>query len=133
MSAIVRSAAIFASVAFAATVLVDVLLSALVAPATPVSHRQGVLLAHAMFHVAVLALSFAGSLVGFACVRRRLPTRGGAILLGATFALVSLLGGAVVAVVEGPLLAGLWLTFGSMAFAIGGSLLAKPWRAEGHA
>jgi hypothetical protein len=128
-----RSAVALAGGALLVLLVVDAVMSMLVAPAPPSEHRQGILLAHVTFHAAVLVLSFVGAGLGFACVRRRLPSPLQAALLGVVFGVASLFGGAVVAVAEGPLLAGWWLLFGSMAFAIGGALLAKPWRAEGHA
>ena len=128
-----RRAIALAGAALLVLLVVDAVMSILVAPAPPSEHRQSILLAHIAFHAAVLVLSFVGAVLGFACVRRRLPSPSQAALLGAVFGLASLFGGMVVAVAEGPLLAGLWLLFGSMAFAIGGALLAKPWRAEGHA
>jgi hypothetical protein len=112
--------------------VVDGVMSAFVAPAPPAAHLQTVLRAHFAFHAAVLTLSFIGAAASFACVRRRLPTPRQAAFLGIIFGLASLLGGAVVAVLEGPLFAASWLLFGSMALAIGGALLARPWRAEGH-
>lgn len=131
MLALGRSAIAFAGAALLMLLAVDVTMS-LVAPAPPVEYRESILHAHMAFHAAVLVLSFVGAAVGFACVRRRLPSPRQATLLGVLFGLASLFGGAVIAVTEGPLLAGLWLLFGSMAVAIGGALLAKPWRAEGH-
>jgi len=132
MRSIGRSALALAGTAVAVLLGIDVMMSTLIAPPMPTTIRQGVLVAHAIFHVAVLILSFVGAVAGFACVRRRLATPRQAAILGGAFGLASVFGGAIVLVAESPWLAGLWLGFGAMAFAIGGALFHKPWRAEGH-
>lgn len=132
MATIARRAIAFAGTTVIVLMAIDLVMSTMVAPSPPAAHRQTVLLSHTVFHVGALVLSFAGAASGFACVRRRQPTLRQSAVLGVVFGLASLVGGAIVAVVEGPLSAGLWLFFGSMSFAIGGALLAKPWRTEGH-
>ena len=118
----------FASAAFLIVLGVDALLSLVFAPPPGVQQRFSFLATHGLFHAAVLFISAAGALVAFLLNRHRLPSVRVALVLGISYGLCTVLVGPGMLVLAGVAGAVAWLALGSLAFALGTALFAKPWQ-----
>ena len=121
-------AASFTAAALIVLLLADVSLSGVYQGGPSSQHRQEALLLHAAFHGSVLVLSASGAVLGFLLLRHQAPTLRQALILGAVFGLVSVLGASGSLMLAGVAGAAAWLFLGSLAFALGGGLFKKPWR-----
>jgi hypothetical protein len=98
------------------------------APQPGAEARSSFLSAHGLFHVAVLFISAAGALVAFLLNPHRMPSVRVALALGISYGICTVLVGPGMLVLAGVAGAVAWLALGSLAFALGTALFAKPWQ-----
>ena len=128
MPAALKTAALFAAVAFLLLLGLDAMLSLVFQSPPPAENRANFYFAHSVFHGAVLVLSWLGGTTGFLLIRSRLPSRLQSIAVALGYAFLTAFAGPGSFILAGLTGLAIWLFLCSMAFAVGAGLFSRPWR-----